>query len=167
MINCCLIAFQAIKKKTNYMKNLFDKPAYNEITERVNRLSPGSKAQWGKMTVSQMLAHCKEAFKVPLSDKKLPRIFVGILLGWLFKSKLYNEEPWKRNLPTAPNFIIKGDRDFEKEKTELMELVNKFYNAGPSGITKYPHPFFGKFTPEQWGKSMYKHMDHHLMQFGV
>ncbi len=149
------------------MKNLFDKPAYNEITERVNRLSPGSKAQWGKMTVSQMLAHCKEAFKVPLSDKKLPRIFAGILLGWLFKSKLYNEEPWKRNLPTAPNFIIKGDRDFEKEKTELMELVNKFYNAGPSGITKYPHPFFGKFTPEQWGKSMYKHMDHHLMQFGV
>ena len=167
MINCCLIAFQAIKKKTKYMKNLFDKPAYNEITERVNRLSPGSKAQWGKMTVSQMLAHCKEAFKVPLSDKKLPRMFVGILLGWLFKSKLYNEEPWKRNLPTAPNFIIKGDRDFEKEKTELMELVNKFYNAGPSGITKYPHPFFGKFTPEQWGKSMYKHMDHHLMQFGV
>ncbi len=149
------------------MKNLFDKPAYNEITERVNRLSPGSKAQWGKMTVSQMLAHCKEAFKVPLSDKKLPRIFAGILLGWLFKSKLYKEEPWKRNLPTAPNFIIKGDRDFEKEKTELMELVNKFYNAGPSGITKYPHPFFGKFTPEQWGKSMYKHMDHHLMQFGV
>jgi len=149
------------------MQNLFDKAVYNDITERVNCLSPGSIALWGKMSVSQMLAHCKEAFKVPLSDKKLPRMFLGILLGWMLKSKLYNEDPWKKNLPTAPNFIIKGDRDFEKEKTALMELVNKFYAAGPGGISKYPHPFFGKFTPEQWGKSMYKHMDHHLKQFGV
>jgi hypothetical protein len=47
------------------VKNLFEPAVYTEITERVNRLSPESQRQWGKMTVSQMLAHCKEAFKVP------------------------------------------------------------------------------------------------------
>jgi hypothetical protein len=149
------------------MQNLFDAVTYNEVMERMNRLSPQAVGQWGKMNVSQMLAHCKEAFKVPLSEKKLPRIFMGRLIGWLIKSKLFNEEPWKKNLPTAPNFLIKDERNFAKEKKELMELINKFYAAGPMGISKHPHPFFGKFTPEQWGLSMYKHIDHHLRQFGV
>ena len=106
------------------MKNLFDKDAYTEIIDRLNRLTPDTQRLWGKMTVAQMLAHSKKAFKVPLSDKKMPRSILGLLVGWMIKSKLYNDEPWKRNLPTAPNFIIKGERDFEKEKKELMDLIN-------------------------------------------
>ena len=94
------------------MKNLFDKDTYTEIIQRINTLTPQSQRQWGKMNVAQMLAHCKEAFKVPLSDKKMPRMFMGLLIGWMIKPKLYNEYPWKKNLPTAPNFIIKDERGF-------------------------------------------------------
>ena len=149
------------------MKNLFDTDTYSEITQRINSLSPESQRQWGKMNVAQMLAHCKEAFKVPLSDKKMPRMFIGLLIGWAFKKKLYNEDPWKKNLPTAPNFIIKDERDFEKEKQELTRMIDKFHTAGPRNVGKFPHPMFGSFTSEQWGMSMYKHLDHHLKQFGV
>ena len=149
------------------MKNLFEPAVYQEIKQRLNDLTPESKRQWGKMEVAQMLAHTTEAFKVPLSKKKLPRMFIGRLLGWMVKSKLYNEQPWKQGMPTAPNFIIKDQRIFEEEKKKLEDLVDAFYNAGPEGISKYPHPFFGTYTPEQWGKSMYKHIDHHLKQFGV
>ena len=149
------------------MKSLFDTGTYNEITERINKLTPQSQRQWGKMNVAQMLAHCKEAFKVPLSDKKMPRMFLGLLVGWMVKAKLYNDSPWKRNLPTAPNFIIKDDKDFEKEKKELTGLITQFYNGGPANVGKFPHPMFGSFSSEQWGKSMYKHLDHHFQQFGV
>jgi len=149
------------------MKNLFDKDSYIEIVSRINALTPETQRQWGKMNAAQMLAHCKEAFKVPLSDKKMPRMFIGLLLGWAIKKKLYNEEPWKRNLPTAPNFIIKDERDFEKEKQELVAMINRFHHEGPGNVGKYPHPMFGSFTSEQWGKSMYKHLDHHLKQFNV
>lgn len=149
------------------MQSLFDSNTYNQIIDRLNKLSPTSTAQWGKMNVAQMLAHCKEAFKVPLSDKKMPRIFLGVLIGWMIKPKLYNESPWKQNLPTAPNFIIKDERDFEKEKQQLVAMINQFHHAGPGNVGKYPHPMFGTFTPEQWGQSMYKHVDHHLMQFGA
>jgi len=149
------------------MKNLFDKDAYTEITQRLNSLTPESRRQWGKMNVAQMLAHSKEAFKVPLSDKKMPRMLIGLLIGWAFKNKLYNDEPWKKNLPTAPNFIIKDERNFEKEKIELIDLINRFYNGGPEKVGRFPHPMFGTFTTEQWGKAMYKHLDHHLVQFGV
>jgi len=114
------------------MKNLFDKNCYAEITQRMNALTPNSERLWGKMNVAQMLAHCKEAFKVPLSDHKMPRSILGLLVGWMVKSKLYNDDPWKRNLPTAPNFIIKDERDFEKEKKELTDLMDRFYRGGPA-----------------------------------
>lgn len=149
------------------MKNLFDKDCYEEVSRRINTLTPASQRQWGKMNVAQMLAHCKAAFTVPLSDKKMPRSFLGLLVGWMVKEKLYNDSPWKKNLPTAPNFIVKGDRDFEKEKLELFELINRFYNGGPANVGRFPHPMFGTYTSAQWGQSMYKHLDHHLRQFGA
>lgn len=149
------------------VKNLFDESAYQDIVERINKLSASTERTWGKMNVAQMLAHCKQAFKVPLSPKPLPRIFIGRLLGWMAKPKLYNNSPWAKGLPTAPSFIIKDERDFVKEKNELLELVSQFHTKGPAGVGLYPHPFFGTLTKEQWGRSMWKHMDHHLKQFGV
>ena len=149
------------------MKNLFDHGVYREVVMRLNNLEPTSQRQWGKMDVAQMLAHCKAAFKVPLSEKKLPRMFLGVLLSWMIKSKMYDDQPWKKNLPTSPDFVMKDPKDFEVEKKKLLDLVDRFYQVGPGGISKYPHPFFGHFTPEQWGQSMYKHLDHHLQQFGV
>jgi hypothetical protein len=63
------------------MKSLFDKSTLDEISNRLNLLTPETKGLWGKMTVGQMLAHLKEAFKVPLSEKPLPRMLMGRLVG--------------------------------------------------------------------------------------
>ncbi len=149
------------------MKNLFDAATYNDVVDRLNKLDEVRTGQWGKMDVGQMMAHCCAAFRVPLSEKKLPRMFIGRLVSWMIKSKMYNDDPWKQNLPTSPEFVMKDQKDFEVEKERLKELIHQFYKAGPGGISKYPHPFFGSFTPEQWGQSMYKHLDHHLSQFGA
>ncbi len=149
------------------MESLYDKHTYEMVIDRISKLCPSSKNLWGKMDVAQMLAHCKEAFGVPLSEKPMPRMFLGYLFGWAIKTKLYNDEPWKRNLPTAPQFRITDARDFEKEKQELTGLINKFFTLGPAKTGLFPHPMFGKFSTEQWGKAMYKHLDHHLQQFGV
>lgn len=149
------------------MKSLFEKDTYETIVNRLNNLSPQSQRQWGKMDAAQMLAHCKEAFKVPLSDKPQPILFMGILFGWMMKSKLYNEAPWGKSLPTAPNFIIKDQRNFEIEKAALLSLISQFNKANPATIEKNVHPFFGKITGRNWGKGMYKHLDHHFQQFAV
>lgn len=149
------------------MKNLFDNSTIEEVVNRLNSLTPQSQRQWGKMEVAQMLAHCKEAFKVPLMEKSPPRMFMGYLIGWMIKNKLYNDSPWKQNLPTAPQFIIKDERNFELERKGLLSLVNQFHNDNPERIATIVHPMFGKYTGEQWGKAMYKHLDHHLQQFGV
>lgn len=149
------------------MKNLLDKQHYLEAIQRIQNLHPELEPQWGKMNVAQMQAHVQESFKVPLSETPMPRMLVGRLIGWMVKPKLYGKEPYKRSLPTAPSFVIKDDRDFVKEKLGLLQIVEDFHAAGPEGIGNHPHPMFGNFTKDQWGTMMYKHLDHHLQQFGV
>jgi hypothetical protein len=149
------------------MKSLFEQSTLTEITNRLNQLTPETKGLWGKMTVAQMLAHLKEAFKVPLSETPLPRMFMGRLVGWMMKGLLHNNTPWKKSMPTAPEFVIKDDRNMADERKQLMNLIVQFHQKNAVGIGDKVHPFFGKLTAEQWGKSMYKHLNHHLTQFGV
>jgi len=149
------------------MLNLFDSHTHQLMIERLNTLSENSPGLWGKMNVSQMLAHCKAAFKIPLTERKLSVAFIGKLIGWAFRQKLYNESLWKKNLPTSPGFKIVDERIFDIEKKQLEELINRFYTLGPEKAGKQVHPLFGKLTPEQWGQAMYKHLDHHFRQFGV
>lgn len=149
------------------MNNLFDQAAFHEIRQRLAVLPSDAQPLWGKMNVAQMLAHCCQAMEVPLSDAPQPRMLMGLLIGWMLKKKLYNDDPWKQGVPTAPEFIIKDSREFSKEKLRLEDLINRFYTHGAETAGKFPHPFFGKLTTEQWGKGMYKHLDHHLRQFGV
>ena len=82
------------------------------------------------------------------------------------KPLMYNDKPWKKNIPTGKDFIITEEVDFSTEKENLLALINDFHSK--KNKTEWvPHPVFGKFTPQQYGKMMYKHLDHHFTQFGV
>jgi hypothetical protein len=146
------------------VKNLFDPAVKQDIIDRINQLTPQSKREWGKMGVAQMLAHCQMPLGVAVGKHKLQGSFLIKLLGPLFKSQLYNDKPFKQNLPTDKSFKIADAKDFEKEKQNLIQMINEFSENTMSGE---PHPFFGKLTKEQWSKGTWKHLDHHLKQFGV
>lgn len=70
-------------------------------------------------------------------------------------------------MSTIPTILIAEEKEFETEKAKLKQKIVTFQTSGPEKCTSHPHPFFGKLTPEQWGKGLYKHLDHHLNQFGV
>ncbi|MEI9957583.1 MAG: DUF1569 domain-containing protein [Ferruginibacter sp.] len=146
------------------LKNLFDTTAKQEIIARINKLTPQSKALWGKMNIEQMLAHCQMPLGVATGKHTLKGNFFIRLIGPLFKKQLFNETPFKRNLPTDKSFIIVNPQEFEKEKKNLIDMLNDFSENNMSGE---PHPFFGKMTKEEWSKGTWKHLDHHLQQFGV
>ncbi len=149
------------------MKYLFDDQKSSSIISRINQLSPQSKALWGKMNVSQMLAHCQPPLQVAMGETMLKRNLFGFLFGKMAKKTVVSDKPYKRGLPTAPSFIVKDERNFESEKQKLVQLITRFSSGGPAVLTKDPHPFFGKMTVEEWDKSQWKHLDHHLQQFGV
>jgi hypothetical protein len=90
------------------------------------------------------------------------------LLGRLVKPMVFrNEDPLRKNSPTAKSLVVSDERDLDEERKRLSGLIDKFVTGGTTGCTKNPHSFFGKMTPEQWAILMYKHLDHHLRQFGV
>lgn len=84
----------------------------------------------------------------------------------LFKKSMYSDKPWRKNLPTIKKFKVEDEREFEAEKKTLNELITAFHGRREQKEWN-PHPMFGEFTPEQWGKMQYKHLDHHLRSFGV
>ena len=95
-------------------------------------------------------------------------MLIGRLIGRLIKAKAFQEsEPMRRNSPTIPGFVVSDDRDLAVECEKLNRSVDRFAAAGPAGCTTHPHSFFGRLTPEEWSMWMYKHIDHHLKQFGV
>jgi thiamine phosphate synthase YjbQ (UPF0047 family) len=146
------------------LKDLFDPGVKKDILDRINKLTPQSQPQWGKMNVSQMLAHLQMPIGNALGLHTLPRTILGRIVGPLVKSGMYNEKPFKRNLPTDPSFVMTGQKDFEKEKQSMIAMINDFREEN---IKNEIHPFFGRMTKRQWSTAMYKHIDHHLQQFGV
>lgn len=149
------------------MKNLFEPDVLEEIKQRINKLTPDTQRQWGKMEVAQMMAHCTAALEVAAGRKFPPRIFIGRILAPFIKHFFTNEKPFKKNSPTDKSFIVIDQRNFEKEKATLLQLVTEFSQGGEAKATRHPHSFFGELTPREWAIGMYKHLDHHLRQFGV
>jgi Protein of unknown function (DUF1569) len=147
------------------VKNLFDPAVKESIINRINKLNAQTQPIWGKMNVAQMLAHVQMPILIAFGTHKPKGSFLLRLIGPLFKSKLWDNTPWKQGLPTDPTFIMTGSqKDFEKEKQALLDMLNRFTEANIIGER---HPVFGKLKKENWSKATWKHLDHHLQQFGV
>jgi len=95
-------------------------------------------------------------------------MLIGRLIGGLaLRKTTRNDDPMPRNSPTSPALRITDERDLAVEAPRLRRLLERFAAAGPEGCTTNPHSFFGRMTPEEWAVLMYKHVDHHLRQFGA
>lgn len=149
------------------MKNLFEQETVNEVISRIDKLQPTSQRQWGKMGPAQMMAHCSIGMDMASGRLNLPRVFIGRLIAPFFKSIFTNEKPFGKNAPTAKEFVVADQRDFAREQEQLKVKVRQFCEGGETHCTRHPHPFFGSLTPQDWGRGMYKHLDHHLRQFGA
>lgn len=147
------------------IKNLFEPAVKQEIINRINRLEAGTPRQWGKMDVAQMLAHVQVPINVALGKSTVKGNWLMRQILPFFKSMLYNDKLWKQGLPTDKTFITTGEaKDFEKEKNIVLDMVNQFTE---NNMINDKHPVFGRLTKEQWSKATWKHLDHHLRQFGA
>ena len=150
------------------MKTLFDPAAVDEVKTRLGGLGPESERQWGKMGAAQAVAHCSASFESAMGDKFLPRMLLGRIIGRLVKPMVFkNDEPLRKNSPTMKELVVEDERELGTERERLRGLIDRFATGGPVGCTNHPHSFFGRLTPEEWAILMYKHLDHHLRQFGA
>jgi hypothetical protein len=153
------------------MKNLFDPAVGEDIKQRVMRLRPDSERRWGKLPVAPVLAHCTSGLQMAMgviNPRRAP--FPGNVIGRLIKPLVFgNDKPIRRNSPSAPELFTADPTpcEFERERDQLIEAINRFVSKGEACCSRHPHPFFGSLKPHQGAILMYKHIDHHLLQFGA
>jgi Protein of unknown function (DUF1569) len=150
------------------VKNLFEAATVEEVKGRMALLNADSARQWGRMNAAQAMEHCARGMELALGDRRPPRVLIGRILGPVIKAKAFVEsEPMRRNSPTVQGLAVTDATDFVAGRERLCGLVDRFVVGGPQVCTTHPHSFFGRLTPDEWSAWMYKHLDHHLRQFGV
>ena len=153
------------------VKDLFDPALAADIKRRIQCLHAESQPQWGSMTVAQTLAHCTSGVQMAMgviNPKRAP--FPANIIGPLIKPLVFgNDKPLRRNSPSSPELFVADPTqcDFKYERTQLIATIDSFATKGSACCSRLPHPFFGPLNPRQWAILMYKHVDHHLRQFGV
>lgn len=150
------------------MKNIFETATVEEIRERIHKLHPDSQPQWGKMGVAQMFAHCNVIYELVYDNKhKKPNALMRFLLKTFVKKAVVNETPYKQNGRTAPVFVVKDSKNFALEKNRLLSYIVKTQQLGEAHFDKKESHNFGELSKTEWNNMFYKHLNHHLKQFGV
>jgi hypothetical protein len=151
------------------LPNIFKKDVSDAIISRINKLTPESQRQWGKMDVSKMLAHCCVTYEMIYEPDKHPKpnFLFALILKTFVKKVVTGEKPFKKNSPTGPQFIIASEREFATEKSRLIEYVVRTQELGEDEFHGKRSSSFGILTKTEWNNMLYKHLDHHLTQFGV
>jgi hypothetical protein len=147
-------------------QSLFTPQVAQNLKARLEKLNPESKAQWGKMNVSQMLNHCSAQMEVCLDEKHLKSNFLFRIFGKFIKKNILADKPTRKNSPTAKELLPTEVKDFEQEKKKMAGLIDKMIRNQASFEGK-DHPFFGKLSADEYGKITWNHIDYHFGQFGV
>jgi hypothetical protein len=149
-------------------QNIYTKQVADQFINRINKLSADTSSQWGKMNVSQMMAHCNVSYDMAFNENyKKSSPVLRFILKNLAKKGLVNESPLKKNSSTATEMIVKTPKNFQEEKSKLIDNVTNIVTKGERYFHLKDHPGFGVMTKDEWNNFYYKHLDHHLTQFGV
>lgn len=150
------------------LPNIFRQDVSETIVQRINQLTPDAQPLWGKMDVAQMLGHCNVTYEMVYEDKhRKPNLLMRMILKMMVKPAVTNETPYKHHLRTAPIFKISDARDFEKEKGRLINYIQKTAQLGEAVFDNKASHSFGVLNKTEWNNMFYKHLEHHLTQFGV
>ena len=148
--------------------NVFELATVRKIVDRIEQLTPDTQPKWGTMSVDQMLAHCNVTYEGVYEDKHpKPNFIAKFMLKLFVKNAVVSEKPYPKNSRTAPQFIIKGDKDFELEKKRLTDYLHQTQELGAAHFDGKDSHSFGALSKEEWNNLFYKHINHHLEQFGV
>jgi hypothetical protein len=135
------------------------------VRKRVEAITPAATRKWGKMTVDQMLHHVNLVLLESLGEYRPPKSIRGLpepLVRWAIINL-----PWGKGAPTRPDMLIPASEryDFEKEKQSCLAMIDRFL-AKPMG-EPWPRAANFAMTGRHWSQLQYKHLNHHLTQFGV
>jgi hypothetical protein len=146
------------------MPTLLNSAEREALLKRLRALPPAATARWGRLTAPAMLCHLNDSLRIALGDVpcKPTHNLISRTLG---KALVVNTDlkPPRGKIKTAPEMLASRPAAWDADLATCLQLVERVA-AGKAGAV---HPAFGPLTPEEWGRMSWKHMNHHLEQFGA
>lgn len=152
--------------------DIFSRSEVDKLKARIQRLVPDTRPQWGRMNAAQMLAHASKPYDT-LYDAEYQRRYpphtglMRLLLKWLVKPLVVGPRQYKPNTRTAPSYVVADERDLTREREKLFNYLDRVQAEGRSSFEGRLSYSFGPLHADEWNALFYKHLDHHLRQFGV
>jgi hypothetical protein len=151
------------------MPQVLDQAALDTLTRRIHKLSDGSAPKWGEMTVNEMLTHCSTAIQMGLGDIAV-KVKFGKAMAALARLLFIDVFPFPKGSPTAPELHprkkLRKPEEFARERDQLIAQLKRLHDT-PNTYSFADHPLFRQMDRKRWGQLVYRHIDHHLRQFGV
>ena len=148
------------------MRTIFDVSARDEILTRLDRLRAEERPRWGRLDAPRMLCHISDQLRHGLGELEAHPIRSPLALpplNWLIIHVL----PWpKGRAKSPPECLQRPADDWEIDRQECKRLVHAFCARGPDAAWPIS-PVFGRISGASWGVLAYRHLDHHLRQFGA
>jgi hypothetical protein len=112
-----------------------------------------------------MVCHLADSLRMAMGDlpvepKRLPIRYPPL------KQLIIYVAPFPKGAPTAPELLTRAPREWTSDVADVQALLNRA--ARTATTDGWPeHPAFGALSKRAWGVLIYRHMDHHLKQFGA
>jgi hypothetical protein len=148
------------------MKSIWQDATRREVATRLAQLTPERRAEWGRMSAQQMVCHLAASVQMAIGEricapKRTPLRFP------IVKHLVIYVLPFPKSVPTAPELIVAATPNaWARDVGDLQAALDRFIARGPEARW-VDHPTFGRLSAGQWGVLVYRHVDHHLRQFGV
>jgi Protein of unknown function (DUF1569) len=118
-----------------------------------------------------MICHLSDGFRVAIGDKPAlftPNWITQTLVKWI---ALRAPMKWPQGVQTPPEVNQFGEsctrpKEFDQDLQQLLGLIERF-TAVQRNFEFHPHPMFGPLSEREWFYWAYRHIDHHLRQFGA
>lgn len=156
------------------MQSLLKLESRDALWRRIQSLRPDTPARWGKFTAAQMLAHLIQSLRMTSGDLAIPLAPVPWVLSRApLKHLLIYVLPFPKGMSTFPELLARDAADarslsadaWNVEQQVFKDALDSVGAMDPAG--RWPdHGAFGPLTAREWGVLQYRHLDHHIRQFG-
>ena len=147
------------------MKSIWQDEATRELHERVGHLAWNAPAQWGSFTAPKMICHLADSLKMAMGDLKVAPKNLPIRFTPLKQLIIY-VAPFPKGAPTAPELLARAPKEWAADVEDVQALLDRAASARTTD-TWPEHPAFGALSTRAWGVLIFRHMNHHLKQFGA
>lgn len=147
------------------MKTIWNEPERTSLVSRLRTVREEMKPRWGRMSAAAMLSHLEASLRMALGELPARRARLRLTIFPLKQLVIY-VLPFPKGAPTLPELLVTSGLACDITAGHIERLLATL--AGFTDEDHWPeHPILGRLSHRALGHLMWKHMDHHLRQFGV